>query len=99
MRNKVLIFPSCAENALEINEAIKHSVHVEVVPGSGRNDYSELLYENEVLKLPFLDDESFIPSLNSLIEKESIKLIFPTDDTAALVLSKNAESINAKIIT
>jgi hypothetical protein len=99
MRNKVLIFPSGAENALEINEAIKHSVHVEVIPGSGRCDYSELLYENEVNKLPFVDSPEFLTELNKTILNEDIKLIFPTDDTAALVLSKNASNIKAKIIS
>lgn len=99
MRNKVLIFPSGAENALEINESIKHSVHIEVIPGSGRDDYSGLLYENEVRKLPFLNDPEFIQELNKLIEQEEIKLIFPTDDTAALILSENSEKIRAKIIS
>ncbi|NGM67216.1 ATP-grasp domain-containing protein [Sphingobacterium sp. SGR-19] len=99
MKNKVLIFPSGAENALEINEAIKHSVHVEVIPGSGRNDYSELIYENKVRQLPFLNDEDFIPELNELIRKEEIKLIFPTDDTAALELTKHRGNINAQIIS
>ncbi|MBD1427737.1 ATP-grasp domain-containing protein [Sphingobacterium arenae] len=99
MRNKVLVFPSGAENALEINEAIKHSVHVEVIPGSGRNDYSELLYENDVKKLPFLNKPTFIEELNHLILKEGIKLIFPTDDTAALVLSEKASEINAIIVS
>lgn len=99
MRKKVLIFPSGAENALEINEAIKHSVHVEVVPASGRADYSELIYENKVRKLPYLNDDRFIDELNKLVDEEGITLIFPTDDTAALELTKNAEQIKAKIIS
>lgn len=99
MRNKVLIFPSGAENALEINEAIKYSVHVEVIPASGRNDYSELIYENEVRKLPFINESNFIEDLNKLIEKDKIDLIFPTDDTASLFLAENASIINAKILS
>lgn len=99
MRNRVLVFPSGAENALEINEAIKYSVHVEVIPGSGRNDYSELIYENPVQKLPFLGAENFITELNKLIEKENIRLIFPTDDTASLHLVERADEIKAKIIS
>lgn len=99
MRKKVLIFPSGAENALEINEAIKHSVHVHAIPGSGRNDYSELIYEEPVRKLPFLSDPNFLEELNFLIEKEDIQLIFPTDDTAALVLTKHRGEINAGIIS
>lgn len=99
MRNRVLIFPSGAENALEINRAIKHSLHVEVIPASGRDDYSELMYEEKVRKLPFITDPNFINQLNALVEKEDIKLIFPTDDTAGLVLSENAEKIKAKVIS
>lgn len=99
MKSKVLIFPSGAENALEINEAIKHSVHVEVIPGSGRDDYSELIYESHVRKLPFINDPRFIADLNELIDREDIKLIFPTDDTASLVLTENSENINAKIVS
>ncbi|WP_417350506.1 ATP-grasp domain-containing protein [Flavobacterium alkalisoli] len=99
MRKKVLIFPSGAENALEINEAIKYSIHVEVIPASGRNDYSELIYENEVRKLPFLNELNFIEDLNKLIEKDKIDLIFPTDDTASLFLVENASIINAKILS
>ena len=99
MRNRVLIFPSGAENALEINESIKYSMYVEVIPGSGRDDYSGLLYEKEVRKLPFLNHPKFIQELNILIEQEGIKLIFPTDDTAALLLSENSEKIRAKIIS
>jgi len=99
MKKRVLIFPSGAENALEINEAIKHSIHIEVIPGSGRNDYSELIYENDVRKLPFLGYENFIEELNRLIESDNISLVFPTDDTAALYLTENASKINAKIIS
>lgn len=99
MRNRVLVFPSGAENALEINDAIKYSVHVEVIPGSGRKDYSQLIYENDVRDLPFISDSNFIEKLNTVIEADKIDLIFPTDDSAALFLSKHSSEINARIIS
>lgn len=99
MKNKVLIFPSGAENALEVNEAIRYSVHIEVIPGSSRKDYSELMYENSVEYLPFLNEDNFISELNKIIKEKTIKFIFPTHDTAALFLTENQNKIDAYIIS
>ena len=41
MKWNVLIFPAGAENALEIYEALRYNLNVEVFGASGKKDFAE----------------------------------------------------------
>lgn len=96
-RINVLIFPAAGENALEVYRAIRHSLHINVLAASSRDDVSSLVYERAVLKLPEMWEPTFLDRLNELILEHQVDVVFPTHDSAALFLAENARSIAAKI--
>ena len=99
MKKNVLIYPSGAGNAIEIYYSIKDSIHLNIIPATGKVDHSDLIYENEVEYIPYIQTENFIDELNKLITRKNIDFIFPTHDTVALYLVENQELINAQIIS
>lgn len=99
MKKNILIFPSGSENAIEIYNSIKNSIHINVYGASSKLDHSELIYDKPIISLPYLTNIEFIEELNNIINKYKIDFIFPTHDTVANYLSENSKSINCKIIT
>lgn len=93
----VLIFPAGAENALEVFRAIRNSVHINALAASSRDDISGLIYDQPVLSVPEMNAPDFLERLNELIDVNSIDVIFPTHDSAALFLAENADRISARI--
>lgn len=98
-RKNILIYPSGAENAIEVNLAIRNSVHIHVVPATAASDHSDLVYGGPVEFLPNVQDNGFVDALNELIHRRGIDLIFPTHDTVALFLAEARERINCGVIT
>lgn len=99
MKCNVLVYPSGAENAIEIYYSIRESIHINVIPASAKDDHSQLIYSNPVEYLPYIQSEDFIEKLNELIEREKINFIFPTHDTVALFLSEKKDLIKCEVIT
>ena len=99
MKKNVLIYPSGAGNAIEIYYSIKNSIHINVIPASGKVDHSELVYDNDVEYLPYIHSAEFVDELNILIERKKIDFIFPTHDTVSLYLVENANKIKSQIVS
>lgn len=97
-KTNVLIFPSGAENAIEIYRSIRYSIHVNAMVASSRNDISQLIYDTQVLSLPEMDHPSFIEELRRLIDEQGIDIIFPSHDSAALFLAEHARLLGAKVV-
>ncbi|MBC5991606.1 ATP-grasp domain-containing protein [Pontibacter cellulosilyticus] len=94
----VLVFPCGAENALEIYEALKSNVLIDVAGASSIDDHGKFAFEKYIGGLPYIFDPNFIEQFNKIIADNEIDFIFPTHDTVALFFSENRERINAKII-
>jgi len=94
----VLIFPSGAENAIEVYRAIRHSIHINAFGATSRDDISQLIYGSQILSLPEMDCPEFITELNQLIYDHEIDIVFPTHDSAALHLATHADRISAKVV-
>ena len=99
MKKNILIYPSGAENAIELYNSIKDSVDITVIAASGKADISELIYRNKVEYLPYVQSENFIEALNTLIKDRNIHYIFPTHDSISLFLSQCKDQIDCEIIT
>lgn len=94
----MLIYPSGAENAIEVYHAIRHSVHVNVVAATAKVDHSDLVYEGAVEHLPYIHDPAFLDELNSLIDRRGIDFIFPTHDSVALFLAESRPRLKCAVI-
>ena len=98
-KKNIMIYPSGAGNALEVYYAIKESVHINVIPATGKEDISELVYQNGVVYLPYIQQKVFIEQLNDSIHRYKIDYIIPTHDTVALYMAENQDKIDCKVIT
>ena len=94
----VLVFPCGTEIANEVINALKgHKYFRTVYASSEGNSYCHFRGKR-VHDLPYVSDEGFLPSLQELIEKESIDFIVPAHDDVAYGLSRIADRIDAKVI-
>ncbi len=96
---KVMIFPCGAENALEINDALKYHIDVEVWGASSIEDHGIFAYPNYIGGVPYISASNFFEEFNRVIKQHHINFIIPTHDTVALFFAQNSYKINANIVT
>lgn len=97
MKN-VLVFPSGTEIAREVVDSLKDNKNYNLIGGAsikGKSDY--LPYSFCINDFPFISAESFLPYLNSVIDKYKIDYIFPCHDDVSLILAKN--NVPCKVVT
>lgn len=99
MKKRVLIFPCGSEIALEINRALKDSIHFEMIGASSISDHGEYVFKSYIPNIPFVDDPNFIPTLQYICKENKIDFIFPAHDSVVLKLAEHANEFDAKIIT
>lgn len=88
----VLVFPCGSENAGEIYQALRYSVHVnQLVGASGVSDHGEFRFENYRGDLPLIDDESFDDAFLALLEECQTDIVFATHDSVAVKLALLAQ--------
>jgi hypothetical protein len=56
---KVLVFPCGSENGIEIFQALKDVVNIELFGASGREDHGVHLYKNYIGDIPYIHDDNF----------------------------------------
>lgn len=98
-KKKVLVFPAGSEIGLEIHKSLRFSKHFELIGASSVSDHGAFVYENHIEGVPFVDDETFIDSINDIIKSESIDYIFPAHDSVVLKLAQNQKHIEAIVVT
>lgn len=96
---KVLVFPAGSEIGLEIHSALKYSKDVEVYGATSTSDHSEVVYKRLFSGLPTIEEDSFIESLNAIIDEASIDFVYPALDSVQLVLAESAEHVHATIVS
>lgn len=96
----VLIFPAGGENAINIHDSLKYSLHFELFGASSNSDYAKAIYkeQNYCLGNFFINEPNFIDNFNEMLERFEIEYIIPTHDTIALYLMENSSKIKAKIV-
>ena len=100
MKWNVLIFPAGAENALEIYEALRYNLNVEVFGASGKKDFAEYKYPNDkYIEGDFwIYSKDFKANFQMLLEKYKIDIVIPTHDDAALYFAENRNQFNVRIL-
>ena len=99
MKKRVLVFPCGSEIALEINRALKDSIHFKMVGASSISDHGEYVFKTYIPNIPFVEDAAFIPALQKVCDDYKIDFIFPAHDSVVLKLAQHAHEFKAKIIT
>ena len=99
-KKRVLIFPAGAENALEIYDALRYNVNIEVYGASGKKDYAEYLYdEAHYIEGDFYyKSKDFPERFNKLLNEYKIDIVIPTHDDIALYLAENRGTFKTKIL-
>jgi predicted ATP-grasp superfamily ATP-dependent carboligase len=98
MKKNILVFPCGSEIGLEIHNALKYSMHVELFGASSIDDHGKFVYKNYIGGVPFVDEPSFINSINKIVKENNIDFIYPAHDSVVLQLAKNREKVVCKII-
>lgn len=99
-KKHVLIFPAGAENALEVYDALKYNLHIEVFGASGKPDYARYAYpSNHYFEgALYINEPNFIENFNRVLERFSIDYVIPTHDTIALYLKEHENEFLAEVI-
>jgi carbamoyl-phosphate synthase large subunit len=94
----ILVFPAGTEIANEIINSLQYHKYFKILFGSSENK-SYCNFRNEIVHyLPYVNDKSFLGTLNKLILDESIDFIIPAHDDVAFILSQIETTIQAKVI-
>lgn len=95
---RVLVFPCGAENALEIYQALRYSIHVEIYGASSVDDHGRFRFENYIGNLPKISQPSFDEKFTSLIHDNQIDLVFSTHDTVCEYLAPRAQHMGFYLV-
>lgn len=94
----VLVFPCGSENASEIHDALRYSLHVHLVGLSSTRDHGEFLYENYIGNAPNIKEQRFDEYFLALVKEKDIDLIFATHDSVAEYLAPICENIGVYLV-
>jgi hypothetical protein len=97
-RLKVLVFPCGSENASEIHQALRYSVHVDLIGASSVDDFGRFRFERYVGGLPNIKDPAFDEAFRGVLTKFGVELIFATHDSVQEYLARSASAIGAHLV-
>jgi hypothetical protein len=98
MKKNVLVFAGGPYPAIQINDCLKYSMVFNPIAASSYSNHSKFVFKECIEGLPYIQDSDFLEEFVKLIIARNIEFVIPTDDTIALLLSKNQEIIPAKIV-
>jgi hypothetical protein len=94
----VLVFPCGSENAAEIHNALRYSVHVELFGASSIEDHGKYIFQNYIGHLPKIHTQDFDAAFSNLIYQLHIDLVFATHDTVHEYLSTRAATMGFHLV-
>ena len=99
-KKAVLIFPSGAENALNIYDSLKYNLHFELFGATSKDDHSKYIFDEKHLSIGDynINSNSFFDNFNKLLRKNKIEFIIPTHDEISMFLIKNQSLIEAVVV-
>lgn len=96
---KVLVFPAGTEIAFEIHHALRYSKFVRLYGATSVACHADLVFENCVEGLPYVDEPELIERLNQVIDELEIDYIYPAHDSAVLTLTREQKRLHAPVVT
>ncbi|MFC4274311.1 ATP-grasp domain-containing protein [Achromobacter aloeverae] len=88
---RVLVFPCGSENAAEVHQALRYSVHVEILGASSVEDHGRFRFDNYIGGVPNIADPSFDQAFHRIIIENRIDLVFATHDSVLNHLAPRAK--------
>ncbi|QWC91002.1 ATP-grasp domain-containing protein [Cupriavidus metallidurans] len=95
---KVLVFPCGSENAAEIHQALRYSLHVELFGASSVDDHGRFRFERYVGGLPKISDAEFDSAFSRLLVELDIDVVFATHDSVLDYLAPRAPGMGVTLI-
>lgn len=84
----VLVFPCGSENAGEIYQALRYSLHINrLIGASSCEDHGRLHFPDYIGDVPFISNEQFAGYFCSLLATHEIDVVFATHDSVAETLA------------
>lgn len=88
----VLVFPCGSENAGEIAQSLRYSLHVNrLIGASSVEDHGRFRFSDYIGDVPFIHDPAFNGYFGDLLKTQQIDVIFATHDTVCEKLAGMAE--------
>ncbi len=97
-KTRVLVFPCGAENALEIYQSLRFSVHVELYGASSVNDHGRFRFKQYFGNVPNISSPEFESRFRALIEENGIDVVFATHDTVMEFLAPRARRMGFYLV-
>lgn len=94
----VLIFPCGSENAAEIHDALKYSVHVELFGASSVEDHGRYTFEHYIGGVPNIRSTGFDDFFSALVAELKIDVVFATHDTVIDYLAPRAQAMGVFLV-
>ncbi|AIO48335.1 MULTISPECIES: ATP-grasp domain-containing protein [Burkholderia] len=94
----VLVFPCGSENASEIHQALRYSLHVELIGASSVDDHGRFRFPRYVGGLPKIADATFDADFARFVARHEIDVVFATHDTVHEYLSTRASRMGITLI-
>ncbi len=95
---RVLVFPCGSENATEIYQALRYSLHVELFGASSVDDHGRFRFDRYTGDLPKIGDEAFDNAFFGLTSRLDIDVVFATHDTVLEYLSERAHQMRCMLV-
>lgn len=95
---RVLVFPCGSENAAEIHQALRYSLHVELFGASSVDDHGRFRFEHYIGDMPKISDPNFDAAFSRLVAELGIDMVFATHDTVLDYLATRADGMGVMLV-
>ncbi len=89
----VLVFPCGSENANEIFQSLRYSLHVNIFGASSVEDHGRFVFPNYISAIPNIKNPEFYDVFSTVIKENKIDVVFATHDSVAEVLAVFAHKV------
>ncbi|MBP0494091.1 ATP-grasp domain-containing protein [Roseomonas sp. SG15] len=97
-RVRALVFPCGSENGGEIHDALRHSLHVEVMGASSTEDHGRFRFARYFGELPRIGEAGFDDAFAGLLRGQGVEMVFATHDTVAEYLASRMQAMGAHLV-
>lgn len=94
----VLVFPCGSENAAEIHQALRYSLHVNLFGASSVDDHGRFRFDHYTGNLPKIGAAEFDPMFSALLSELAIDIVFATHDTVLEYLSTRVHEMGVTLV-
>ena len=99
MKRNILVFPCGSEIGLDIYSSVCNSIHFHLIGASSVDDHGRFVYDDYIPDIPFVTEESFIPTLSRIVKERNVDAIYPTMDLVITILKENESVLGCKIVS